>query len=649
MSDRITNFTLDNEEEEDTSKFSLVIRNVQDGKTFICIKSIISDKTNCIHIVVTMNTISSSMQFMSRIREKINSNQIIVFNSQSNSSDECHHAKSLDRIFEIFMEVPIIKVIVCCANTKRMRESLPKLIDRALDSRRTSNKKFKIHIDEAHKYIPENRDSIKLFNSYDNVESIIGYTATPYKIWARTLKTDPLFYKIFIRDVEREYNIVRSTNYFGVKNCECLIYETIISEQNLIENSQIDSIIDEDVIKISNTHSKRSTWYANDYVFNLGNEILLLSFIKYIITQLNISQREFSYNFIPGYTRKATHCEIMKIILDTFENANVIIMNGNGMELWKRYDSDDEYNFIRVMTRDNLLNKITNDEEYKKLLEPSYVIEKMIENEYRNFPTFITGLDCVGMSVTLINETIGNFDNVILFHEHLSSEMLYQLCRFPFNYANWSDENKNKIKTTKIHSYYSSVNEIILDYENNVKKLSTNYVGASYTLRELTGEDEHVPSIRDIKKEELKKINLINDNKKIWKKFAVVDGSDNEQWNKVKELYRSIRGKELNGISMPKKKEDGFYYCSTTGNIKKQLKIDISKIENHSWWSSFQLVQNQFNYARIYVGYDNEDDPTEYTIYVKFAIIEKNEENREIINKYAKKVNSLHIDENENN
>ena len=114
------------------------------------------------------------------------------------------------------------------------------------------------------------------------------------------------------------------------------------------------------------------------------------------------------------------------------------------------------------------------EEERKRLLEPAYVIQKMIEN-YRNKPLFITGLTCVSMSVTLINQELGNFDNVVFDHSQyeISPDKLYQLCRFLFNYTNWTEDNIIKIKKTKIHCLSSIVFQLISKYEDDVEKMST--------------------------------------------------------------------------------------------------------------------------------------------------------------------------------
>ena len=41
------------------------------------------------------------------------------------------------------------------------------------------------------------------------------------------------------------------------------------------------------------------------------------------------------------------------------------------------------------------------------------------------------------------------------------------------------------------------------------------------------------------------------------------------------------------------------------------------------------------SYCRVFVGYDSVDDPSEYTIYVKYVEIENTPENVEILSKYG--------------
>lgn len=641
MSDYIENVTmlmepLLEEEEEYVSKLSLVIRKVQEGKTYICTSAIFNDVTKDIHIVLTMNTLSAGMQFFGRMEEQIGSKNIIVFNSKPSTAGTCHHAKNPADILKLLIKFPNIKVIVCCAHDTRINNSLPLLLEISAGHEifTRNNRKLKLHIDEAHEYIPPHRKQIQIFNDSPIVKNIIGYTGTPNKIWVHSFinSSDKLFRKILIRDVEEELQIIRSPNYYGITDCDIKIYETEIDEKQLIERVLIDAVIPEiSFVRAGMSEGNRRTWYGAKYFFDLGNELLLLSFVTYVLPFLEIPQTGFSYHFIPAYVRKATHYQIMEIILDFFPVANVIIMNGNGMELYRKHDITKKSR--RVIT-DKDLFQTHNKEECKKLLEPSYMIEKLIEN-YKNFPTFITGFTCVGMSVTLINQRIGNFDNVVFAHQHYAADKLYQLCRFLFNYTSWSNENKSKIKTTKIHSLTSYVYETIAKYEEDVEKMSTEWVGKVCSLREIQGLEELTPSDTEIKTTELTSVDLFNKNN-LWKKFPVVDGNDDEQWEKARKFYKSITGKELKGKSMPKQ-IDGFYNCSTTKNVNRQSKSDIHKMFEQSWWSTFQLIPDKFTYARVFVGYENLTDPSEYYIYIKYANIIESDESRKIINKYGKK------------
>ena len=85
------------------------------------------------------------------------------------------------------------------------------------------------------------------------------------------------------------------------------------------------------------------------------------------------------------------------------------------------------------------------------------------------------------------------------------------------------------------------------------------------------------------------------------------------------------------------KKVNGYYECSTTNSPAKRSIDDIEKLKKQSWWSTFQLTKDNLSYVRIFVGYDNLNDPNEYTIFVKCALLEDKEHNKNILNKYCKK------------
>lgn len=643
-------------EEECDSKLSLVIRKVQEGKTYICITNITTDRTKDIHIVITMNTLGSNMQFFGRMEETIGSNRIIVFNSKKktatiNESNRCHHAKDVSSIFTLLRKHPDIKVIVCCAHEKRIRESIPELFNLAEQMTATAfaNRKFIIHIDEAHKYIPENEDHIRNFNYSPVVKSIIGYSGSPIKIWSARHE-DPLFHKIHIVDVQGEFDIIRSPEYFSVNSCEHIIVEAEegFDTAKIIEDANIQPEIPNFAwIESDMTEKNRPTWYGEKYHFDLGNEILFLSFLDYILGRMDIPQDSFSYNFVPAYTRKATHYQTVEIIHRKYPKANVIVMNGNGMTLFRLGQSRlHPGKFIsKRIINDKKIRETASLKEQKMLLEPAYMVQKLVES-FADYPTFVTGQTCVGMSVTLINQHIGNFDNVVMAHQQFSADKLYQLCRFLFNYTNWNAENKSKIKKTKLYSLTKHVIDTCVKYEEEVEYMSSEFAGKTCSLREIQGLEPEEPSVAEQRKNDLASISLHNSSE-LWKKWKVYDGNDEEQWAKVHTFYTEKMGHDIQARSKPKLKdpktdEDSlFYHCSTTGSVGIQMNATIKRMSTQSWWSTFQLLPNRFNYARIFVGYDSLEDPDEYTIYVKYAQLHEVEDTRDILSKWGKKSNVI--------
>jgi hypothetical protein len=66
---------------------------------------------------------------------------------------------------------------------------------------------------------------------------------------------------------------------------------------------------------------------------------------------------------------------------------------------------------------------------------------------------------------------------------------------------------------------------------------------------------------------------------------------------------------------MPSKTDDGFYICSTTGKAIKHVDPSKLKKEIKAWksTSNFVLCKDKYKYARVYVAYDDEGDPREYS------------------------------------
>ena len=642
--------------EEIESKLSLVIRKPQEGKTSICITSITNDTSKNIHIVLTMNTLSAGMQFFGRMQNDIGAKRIVVFNSKKQTAGECHHAKDISRIMSTINK-DNIKVIVCCAHEKRIRESLPELFNMISDSVRfrEQNIKFIIHIDEAHKYIPENLNHVRGFNECLFVTDIIGYSATPDGIWSHK-SSDPLFYKILVRDVEEEYAIIRSPNYFGVNRCHFNIYDDLVHE-TLIKDANIDPLIPQLALERADMAStNKRDWYGFRWCFDLGNEMLFLSYIKYILQVLDLSNDVFSYNFMPSYNRKVTHYECMELTLKQYTNANVIILNGNGYQLYR----------LRLSTGKSCI--VTDDSEVRlnahhiscpkkrkqqldALLEPSYMIQQLIKDT-PNCPTFITGFTCVGMSVTLINQDIGNFDNVIMAHQHYSRDKLYQLCRFLFKYDSWTAENRAKIKTTQFHSLTKSVRDKCIEYEEHVEKICSEFAGKTCSLNEINGEKDEGPSERELK---MIAIDKVKPEGKLWKKFKVYDGNDKEKWEEAEEFYKMYHPLDkygepvgFNGITKPHKPNKNeienkpewgakvdFYLSSDSHGLDVQPVSAFNCLEKEKWTNRFALRKDTLSYVRVFVGYDNLDDPTEYTIFIKYARLEDSKDTRDFLDKYA--------------
>jgi hypothetical protein len=216
----------------------------------------------------------------------------------------------------------------------------------------------------------------------------------------------------------------------------------------------------------------------------------------------------------------------------------------------------------------------------------------------------------------------------------LNEDKLYQLCRFLFNPVSWSQAGKARIKKTQFHSMTKSVIDTCLQYEAYVMRLSTDFAGKCPSLREIDGSEPELPTEREKRKEALDSIRPTN---KLWTLFKVWDGNDEETWAKANECYRSIRGKNIKGRSMPSKDDDGFYQCSISGHNGRQCVSDIKNITSQVWSNHLQLCSGQTDYARVFVGYDNLDDNTVYTIYIKAARLEKTEHTLAVLAEYGKK------------
>lgn len=614
--------------EKDEKLLYAIIRKPQEGKTFICLENITINDT-MIHFIITMNTIKSNKQFFERANNKFG-DRLCILNSETKGLSKYQYKEVSDVCIGLIKNN--FNIIIMCAHKKRFTKSIHDLL---LLIENTNNLKsnIMIHIDEAHAYVPSFRDDVNKMNEHNNVERIYCYSATPFNIWHNS-KQD-LFKQIYVVDVVEQFNIIDSKLYFGVKDVELKIIEKPSNKEfyDVIKLSRnIPQFIIDKWKPVYIGIDKYKQWYCKENTyFSLGFEYEYLNFIKYTLSKLNeeqiIKNDAFTYNFIPGYIRVVTHYQIMNIILTIFTNALVIIFNGNGSYAYLNKSGSS----TRLKIKEVPLIRHN---------EPSKQIEHIIK-KHTNKPVFVTGFHCVNMSVTLINETMGNFDNVIVSYPqfHNSPDILYQLCRFLFNYTSWQEVNVTKIKKTKLISDDDTVYKICLEYEKQIEVINKEMAGSIRTQDEVKGnikvKQRKKPKERtnDVIKQYIK-----TENTKC-KPFKVYDGNDDEIESNYKQFWFDFRGKELNGKSELKKDEDdnNFYICSTTKHSKRFVLSELKKtLKGFSWDSNFQLAKNTYKYSRLYVGYDDINEPSEYTVFVRTLELEKCKEVTDFLNEQYK-------------
>lgn len=384
-----------------------------------------------------------------------------------------------------------------------------------------------------------------------------------------------MYQSIFIVDIERDFGIKKSEHYFGVKDCNLYIINNI----PLISTNIPESLIQNWGTPKQKQNPSSQSWFGEKFPFSLGNEHAFLSYTKHTLTQLKnkyICDHTFSYNFIPAYQRKLTHYAVMFQVLNIYPSAIVIVINGDGTT---GYLNDTSY-LIKCHT-------------LPPHNEPSQQIENFIK-PYPNRPVFITGFTCVGMSVTLINESIGNFDNVVFSHSHYlhTPEILYQLCRFLFNYIGWTDHSK--IKKTNLFLENQAIHKCCRDYEKQIDIIDSQMSGSVRTLDEVSG---NIP----IKKRKMPKEKKYDRLQPFVKKplqkpkaFPVADPEEIEkQKDKAIQCYTEWMGHPPSNRSMPKLNSQGLYECSITSNRKVQYGQEKWRQTMKKWkWDTNSSIIN---------------------------------------------------------
>ena len=577
-----------------------------------------------------MNTIKSNLQFFERAKERFGE-KICVFNSRGKKNDQAEgflHAKDVTGVKKHLRDGA--EVVIMCAHHKRFDQSIIELLEEIEDSSKIRRNVI-IHIDEAHEYVPPYREKIIEMNMNSVTERIYMYSATPFSIWcseASVHETEQLFKHIYVVDNEKEFSVKKSDKYFGVKDCQYRIVPQVYPK--------VDAVIPRDFVERWGNSKQRShvqaglnlSW-GQPGVFDIGNEVDLLSHTEHTLRMLNgtsIRDDSFSFNFVPGFCRKLTHYKIMEMILEIYPSALVVLINGDGTRLYK-HDDDGVVIDDPSLPSTGIVGSIIEPRN-----EPSEQIEDCIQ-KFPGRPVFITGFHCVGMSVTFINERIGNFDNVIYSHEHYMDrpEVQYQLCRFLFNYTSWSIEGQARIKKTKLFLSSRELLQNCLDYEKQVDKIDTEMSGSMLNRSQVVGDVK----VKEKKVPKERRFDPLESHARIvsLKRIPVLDGENEEEaLEQVKSIYTRFMGKELKGKALPKKiesgKHAGFYHCSTTG--KKEVLTEPHKfkkiVDNWKKTSNFALKQGQHRYARVYVVYDDIGNSSDYMWFVRMMEIEDTEE-----------------------
>lgn len=607
------------------SKLRLIIRKPQSGKTFICIKDIETTPID-LHIVMTMNTIKSNKQFVGRLIEKLGGENIIIYNSDKSYEvdqdgtcveDDCFHCHTSTDVID-HIRKHTIKVVILCSHKIRWSSSVHEIVSHLSDSKAFGTRQISFHSDESHEYINKNRKNIETIINHNIVRQFRMYSATPFPIWKYGADINPIWNKIYIINVEDMYKLVKNNKYFGVKDCNFISSD--ISEIDYTRKS-----VDRSIVYLANSQNKTPTWIGKDRIFDLGDEIKYLQYIQKILPRLNLVNNKFSYNFIPSYKRKITQYQIMKIIHEIYPTSNVIIMNGNesGMTLFRS----------KLKIHSN-----------SKILEPSEQIEELLYRyNYKEYPTFIVGFQTCNMSVTLINKSIGNFDNMVFYHDHLINdpECLYQMMRVVFSYMNWDIYDCIKIKKTNLYCN-KLVYKIICEYENAVEKIEQLEEG-EYLQDEIIGNVPIKKNKKKIKKDHFLQQISEEDIDYDIQVYSINNKNKLRKWKEIEDEYLEFYGKDIrkSKISDPrhKKSECGnFILCGAMGGKNKKTHVTksiLSKwIDGLSWYSNFAIKKNKYKYIRLYVGYKDINNSDEYTVYIRTVELKNNDKVNHLLGEY---------------
>lgn len=263
-----------------------------------------------------MNTILNHIQFMMRLKEMVDKDVIILSIKSDNKKkveENIKYEKSIPTKDILKGEVD---VMILCGNMIQINEVFENIS--LMDE-----KKYKviIHIDEIHNIINYKGVIEKIDRETARGNEIIGYTATPSKIYVNISK-------IKIEETEKYRD--NKEMYVGIKDMKHIKVE-IEKGENPVE-------------------------YVKRIIEEFGEEIL----------------KEGNFIFIPACNLKLTHEKVREIVMEKNNKTVVIILNCENKKIC--YEKKGEIKEIEIDVKNNLMEEIIRKCKEKKIDKRAKVI-----------------------------------------------------------------------------------------------------------------------------------------------------------------------------------------------------------------------------------------------------------------------------------
>ena len=288
-----------------------------------------------------------------------------------------------------------------------------------------------------------------------------------------------------------------------------------------------------------------------------------LGYIKYVMRQHNlIEELKPGYClFAPGDTTVESHNNI-KTYFYAKHKCAVAILNGKDKKI-----------FVPGMNPIDLTEEMNskNPEEVGKIIARKYK-----EYNLDKFPFVITGQICLGRGITFQSESFLFTASIIPYIANKAN--LYQCAtRVIGNIKHLVNEThimycSKKTRKVLLEMESCAVNVAKILFENNQTEVDKSIMKRASNID--GEEDEKYQGLKSYMKCDLLEFK--------------VDGNEEDKWKEVESEYKAHKGNKPSSKSLPKKNSDGFYECSTTGNLSVHDYSIKSTIESWKWYSNFK-------------------------------------------------------------